>query len=74
MLPTTRPGVCLLCRMLFAPILSCIFQHLSDLLINKCLHNAEDLVNSTLASRDMPAAQGSSKLFELRRINDRRWR
>ena len=74
MLPTTQRHVCLQCHMLFAPVLPRIFQHFSDLLINKCFNDAEILVNGTLASRDIPAAQGSNKLFELRRSDDSRRR
>ena len=70
MLPTTYSHVCLQCHRLSGSLLPRIIQHLSGLLINKCFHNAEDLVTSTLARRDIPAAQGSNNLFEFRRSND----
>ena len=70
MLPTTRPHVCLQCHMSFAPVLPHILQHFCDLLINKCFNDAENLVNSKPASRDIPAAQGSNKFSGLWRRND----
>ena len=72
-MPSTQPHVCLQRPMLFAPVLPSIFEHLSALLIYMCLHIAANLVNSTLAGRDIRTAQGSNKLFELRRSYERRW-
>ena len=67
MLPATQPHVCLQCHALFAPVLPGMFPHFSDLLMKTCFKDADNLVNSTLASRDIRAAQESNKLFELRR-------